>query len=339
MQNELDWKNIGFSYRPLGTRYISIYRDGAWDAGELTKDANITISESASVLQYAQTCFEGLKAYKTHRDEIVVFRPDLNAQRMAMTCERLMMPAFPVERFVDAVKEVVCINAEYVPPYGSGASLYIRPFQIGIGPVLGVAPASEYMFRIFVSPVGPYFKSGIKPIRVRISEYDRAAPKGTGHIKAGLNYAMSLYPGYVAKQEGFDENLYLDAATRTKIEETGGANVVFITKDQKLVTPKSDTILPSITRQSLLHVAKEYLHMECQEREVLIDEVKSFAECGLCGTAAVIAPVGSIHYNGKDIFIPSGMEQPGPVLSKLYKTLTNIQSGVIQAPNGWLQKI
>lgn len=256
-----------------------------------------------------------------------------------MTCERLLMPVFPVERFVEAVKEVVRVNSEYVPPYGSGASLYIRPFLMGIGPVLGVGPATEYMFRIFVSPVGPYFKGGMKPIRVRVSDYDRAAPCGTGNIKAGLNYAMSLYPGYLAKREGFAENLYLDAATRTKVEETGGANVVFITKDGKLITPESNTILPSITRVSLLQVAKEYLHMECEERDVLIDEVGSFAECGLCGTAAVISPVGSIHYNGEDILMPSGLEQPGPVLSKLYKTLTDIQTGALPAPDGWIQKV
>lgn len=339
MAVDWDWKNIGFAYRPVGKRYMSMYRDGAWDDGVLTEDANITISESAGVFQYAQTCFEGLKAYRTQQDDIVLFRADLNAERMAMTCERLMMPVFPVERFMEAVKLTVRENAEFVPPYGSGASLYIRPFLMGTGPVLGVAPAEEYMFRLFVSPVGPYFKGGAKPLRVCVSDYDRAAPKGTGHIKAGLNYAMSMYPGYLSKKEGFAESLYLDAATHTKVEETGGANVLFVTKDGKLVTPKSDTILPSITRRSLVHVAKEYLHIECEERDVPIEEVDSFAECGLCGTAAVISPVGSIQYGDKDIRFPSGMEEFGPVLAKLYQTLIDIQAGVLPAPDGWIQKV
>ena len=249
------------------------------------------------------------------------------------------MPAFPKERFVEAVAKVVEANAAYVPPYGSGASLYIRPYMFGFDSVIGVKPASEYQFRIFTTPVAPYFKGGAKPITIRVSDFDRAAPHGTGHIKAGLNYAMSLHAIVDAHKKGFDENVYLDPQTRTKIEETGGANLIFVTKDNKLVTPKSSSILPSITRRSILHVASEYLGMETEEREVFLDEVKDFAECGLCGTAAVISPVGKIVDHGKEICFPSGMEQMGPATQKIYDTLTGIQMGKIKAPEGWIKVI
>ena len=339
MEQKLDWANIGFGYRKTEKRFVANYKDGKWDDGALTEDANVVISESASVLQYAQTCFEGLKAYQTVNGDIVCFRPDLNAQRMADTCKRLEMPVYDPEKFVEAVKEVVQANIDYVPPYGSGASMYIRPFLFGSGPVLGVSPASEYQFRIFVSPVGPYFKGGAKPITIRVSDYDRAAPHGTGHIKAGLNYAMSLYPIMEAHRQGFDENVYLDPGTRTYIEETGGANIIFITKDGKLVTPKSDSILPSITRRSLLYVAQHYLNMEVEERQVRLDEVKNFAECGLCGTAAVISPVGKIVNHDEEIVFPAGMEKMGEITQKLYDTLTGIQMGKIEAPEGWIYKV
>ena len=297
------------------------------------------ISECAGVLQYAQTCFEGLKAYTTEDGKIVCFRPDLNAARMKDSCERLIMPVFPEDRFVQAVVDVVKANAGYVPPYGSGATLYIRPYMFGSNPVIGVKPADEYQFRMFTTPVGPYFKGGAKPITIRVCDYDRAAPHGTGHIKAGLNYAMSLYAITDAHKQGYDENMYLDAATRTKVEETGGANFIFITKDGKFVTPKSNSILPSITRRSLEVVAKDYLGLEVEEREVYFDEVKDFAECGLCGTAAVISPVGKIVDHGKEICFPSGMEEMGPVTKKLYDTLTGIQMGRIEAPEGWIKVI
>lgn len=321
-KKNIDWANIGFGYMPTDYRFVANYKDGAWDEGELTTDANITISECAGVLQYAQTCFEGMKAYTTEDGHIVVFRPDLNASRMADSCRRLEMPVFPEDKFVEAIEKVVAANEAFVPPFGSGATLYIRPYMFGSDPVIGVKPANEYQFRIFTTPVGPYFKEGAKPITIRVSDYDRAAPRGTGNIKAGLNYAMSLYPIMEAHRQGFDENMYLDPATRTKVEETGGANFIFITKDGKVVTPKSDSILPSITRRSLVYVAKEYLGLEVEEREVLFDEVKDFAECGLCGTAAVISPVGKIYDHGNEICFPSGMEKMGPVIQKLYDTLT-----------------
>ncbi len=334
-KKEIDWGSLGFGYVKTDYRYVSNYKDGKWDNGVLTEDANITMSECACVLQYAQTCFEGLKAYTTVDGKIVCFRPDLNAQRMADSCRRLKMPVFPEERFVDAVLQTVKANAEWVPPYGSGASLYLRPYMFGSDPIIGVKPANEFQFRLFATPVGPYFKGGVKPLTLRISDFDRAAPRGTGHVKAGLNYAMSLYPIVDAHEKGFDENVYLDSATRTYIEETGGANIIFVTKDGKLVTPKSDTILPSITRRSLMIVAKEYLGMEVEEREVPLTELSEFAECGLCGTAAVISPVGKIVDHGKEINF-AGM---GPVIQKLYDTLTGIQMGRIEGPEGWIRVI
>lgn len=338
-KKQIDWANIGFGYIETERRYVSNFKDGKWDGGVLTSDANVVLNECAGVLQYAQTVFEGMKAYTTEDGHIVVFRPDLNAKRMEDSAKRLEMPPFPADRFVDAVKKVVEANATYVPPYGSGATLYIRPYMFGTNPVIGVKPADEYQFRIFVTPVGPYFKGGAKPITIKVSDFDRAAPHGTGHIKAGLNYAMSLHAIVTAHAEGFDENMYLDAATRTKVEETGGANFLFVTKDGKVVTPKSDSILPSITRRSLLYVAEHYLGLEVEERPVLFEEVKDFAECGLCGTAAVISPVGKIVDHGKEICFPSGMEKMGPITQKLYETLTGIQMGHIEAPEGWICKI
>ena len=338
-KKNIDWGNLGFGYIQTDKRYVSDYKDDAWDEGRLTDDANVVISECAGVLQYAQTCFEGLKAYTTEDGKIVVFRPDLNADRMIASAERLEIPVFPKDRFLDAVEKVVAANEAYVPPFGSGATLYLRPFMFGSNPVIGVKPATEYQFRIFATPVGPYFKGGVKPLTIRISDLDRAAPHGTGHIKAGLNYAMSLYNIVDAHNQGYDENMYLDAATHTKVEETGGANFIFVTKDNKVVTPKSNTILPSITRRSLMVVAKEYLGLEVEEREIYVSELADMAECGLCGTAAVISPVGKIVDHGKEICLPSGMSAMGPVTQKLYDTLTGIQMGRIPAPEGWIKVI
>ncbi len=336
---QLDWANLGFGYMTTSKRYVSNYKDGAWDAGTLTEDATITLNECAGVLQYAQTIFEGLKAYTTEDGRTVVFRPDLNAARMVDSARRLEMPIFPEDRFIEAVKQTVKANEAWVPPYGSGATLYLRPYMFGSSPVIGVKPAAEYQFRLFTTPVGPYFKGGAKPLTLRVSDYDRAAPHGTGHIKAGLNYAMSLHAIVSAHEEGFDENMYLDAATRTKVEETGGANFLFVSKDGKVLTPKSDSILPSITRRSLMYVAREYLGLEVEEREITLEEVKDFAECGLCGTAAVISPVGKIINHGEEICFPAGMEKMGPITQKLYDTLTGIQMGRIPAPEGWIVEI
>lgn len=338
-KKNIDWANLGFAYVQTDKRFVSNYKDGVWEEGILTEDANVVMNECAGVLQYAQTVFEGMKAYTTADGRTVIFRPDLNAERMEQSAKRLEMPVFPKDKFVDAVLKTVKANEAYVPPYGSGATLYVRPYMFGSNPVIGVKPADEYQFRVFTTPVGPYFKGGVKPLTIRVSDFDRAAPHGTGHIKAGLNYAMSLHAIVDAHKQGYDENMYLDAATRTKVEETGGANFLFVTRDGKVVTPKSNSILPSITRRSLVQVAKEYLGLEAQEREVYLDEVGDFAECGLCGTAAVISPVGKIVDHGKEICFSSGMTEMGPVTRKLYETLTGIQMGTIKAPEGWIVEV
>ena len=338
-KKNIDWGNLGFGYMQTDKRYVSTWKDGAWDEGGLVDDANITMNECACVLQYAQTAFEGLKAYTTEDGKIVTFRPDLNAQRLQDSCRGLCMPVLPEEKFLEAVDQVVSANAAYVPPFGSGATLYIRPYMFGINSVIGVKPADEFQFRMFCTPVGPYFKGGVKPLTIRVSDVDRAAPHGTGNIKAGLNYAMSLRNITDAHEKGFDENMYLDPQTRTKVEETGGANFLFVTKDGTVVTPKSGSILPSITRRSLVYVAEHYLGLKVEEREIYKTELKDMAEAGLCGTAAVISPVGKIVDHGEEICLPSGMTAMGPVTQKLYDTLTGIQMGRIEAPTGWIHVI
>ena len=339
MAKDLDWGNLPFDYVQTDYSFVANFKDGKWDEGTLTKDHSITLNECACVFQYAQTCFEGLKAYTTSDGKIVTFRPDLNADRMADSCARLEMPVFPKDKYIKAVLDVVKANIDWVPPYGSGAQLYIRPYMFGSNAVIGVKPAAEYQFRILVTPVGPYFKGGVKPIKVRISDRDRAAPHGTGDIKAGLNYAMSLGNIMDAHRQGYAENIYLDPASHTYIEETGGANILCITKEGKLITPKSNSILPSITRRSLLVVAKEYLGLEVEERQISKEELADMKEIGLCGTAAVISPIGQIDDHGKSIMVPSGMDIIGPVLGKLRETLTGIQMGTEKAPEGWVVEI
>ena len=338
-KKNLDWENLGFSYMTTDYRYVADYKDGAWGEGRLTTDPCVTLNECAGILQYCQEIFEGLKAYTTEEGHIVTFRPDLNAQRMVDSAKRLEMPPFPAERFLEALDEVVKANAAWVPPYGSGATLYIRPYMFASSPVIGVKPADGYQFRMFVTPVGPYFKGGVKPITICVSDFDRAAPHGTGHIKAGLNYAMSLHAYVTAHGNGYDENMFLDPATRTYVEETGGANFIFMDQDGGIVIPKSDSILPSITRRSIAVVAKDILGMQVTERPVKLSELENFTECGVCGTAAVICPVGKVVDHGREICFASGMEKMGPVTQKLYDTLTGIQMGRIEGPEGWIRRI
>lgn len=328
-------ERLDFSYRPTPYRYVARYRGGAWEPGFLTEDPEITLSESACVFQYAQSVFEGLKARRTDDGRVICFRPDRNIKRMSDSCVRMCMPPFPEDLFLEAIDEVVRANAMVIPECSDGSSLYLRPFMIGTDPVLGVKPATEFEFRIFASPVGPYFSRGI---RLRISDYDRAAPRGTGNIKAGLNYAMSLYPISLAHVQGYDENLYLDSATRTYIEETGGANIFFLDGGGKLVTPMSDTILPSITRDSVLKVASGYLGLETEERRIELEEAGNFSECGLCGTAAVISPVESIDDHGRIYSFPSS-SSPDSITAKLKSTLTGIMEGRIPAPEGWIHEV
>ena len=334
----VDWSNLGFAYQPITKRYVANFKDGKWEKGVLTEDANVVINECAGILQYCQEVFEGLKAYKTVDGKIVTFRPDLNAERMIDSAKRLVMPPVSKEMFLEAVDQVVAANVDWIPPYESGGALYLRPYLFATGSVIGVKPADAYQFRLFGTPVGSYFKNGVKPITICVSDFDRAAPHGTGNIKAGLNYAMSLHPYIEAHANGFDENMYLDAATRTYVEETGGANFLFVTKDNKLVTPKSDSILPSITRRSLVALA-ENMGYTVEHRPVKFTELKDFAEAGLCGTAAVICPVGKVVSHDETIEFPSGMKEMGPVLTKLYKELRGIQMGTVEAPKGWIREI
>lgn len=334
----IDWSSLGFNYIKTDFRYISKWKDGKWDDGQLVEDNMLSISEASTALHYGQQCFEGLKAYRTKDGKIQLFRPDSNGKRMQDSCRRILMPEVPVEKFVDACIKVVKANEHYVPPYGTGATLYLRPFVIGVGDNVGVKPAPEYIFCVFCMPVGPYFKGGMNPVNFNIAEYDRAAPYGTGAAKVGGNYAGSLYPHELAVKKGFADCIYLDPATHTKIEEVGAANFFGITKDNKFVTPKSPSILPSITKYSLLYIAKEYLNMEVEERDVLVDNLDEFKEAGACGTAAVITPIGGIEYKGT-LHVFHSETEVGPVTKKLYDTLYGIQFGDVQAPEGWMVEV
>lgn len=340
-KKNLDWDNLGFEYIKTDYSYVCNYKDGAWQEGGLTKDHEISLNESAGILHYCQEVFEGLKAYSTKDGHIVCFRPDLNAKRMHDSAKRLVMPPFPEDKFVEAVKQVVEANAAWVPPYGGEGTLYVRPFMFASGSVLGVSPDKEYQFRIFVTPVGPYYSGGVKPVKICVPEYDRAAPHGTGAIKAGLNYAMSLYPSMSAHEGGFADNMFLDPQTHTYVEESGGANILFVKKDGTLVVPQSatDSILPSITRRSLVQIAQDTLGMNVEQRPVKFDEIHEFVECGMCGTAAVISPVGEVHKGNEVITFGDGLEKPGPVMTKLRETLIAMQDGVIEAPEGWIFKV
>lgn len=331
----IDWSKLGFAYIKTDFRYISKWKDGKWDEGELVQDNKLAISEASTALHYGQQCFEGLKAYRTKSGKIQLFRADENAKRMNKSCKRLLMPEIPEEKFIDACIQVVKANEAYVPPYGTGATLYLRPFLIGVGDNLGVKPAPEYIFCVFCSPVGPYFKGGMTPVNFIVTDYDRAAPLGTGAAKVGGNYAGSLLPHDEVVKKGFADCIYLDPATHTKIEEVGAANFFAVTKDNKFVTPKSPSILPSITKYSLMHVAKEYLGMDVEERDVLIDKLDEFVEAGACGTAAVITPIGGIQYKEKMHTFYS-QDEVGPITKKLYDTLYGIQFGEVTAPDGWI---
>lgn len=339
MTVNLDWDNLGFAYRKLPFRYISHFKDGKWDDGKLTDDATLHISESSPALHYGQQAFEGLKAYRTKDGSIQLFRPDQNAERLQRTADRLLMPHVPTDKFIAAVKSVVRANEEFVPPYGTGATLYIRPLLIGVGDIIGVKPAEEYIFTVFAMPGGSYFKGGLTPTNFIVSkEYDRAAPNGTGAAKVGGNYAASLLPGKYAHEKQFSDVIYLDPATHTKIEEVGAANFFGITKDNQFITPLSPSILPSITKYSLLYLAKERFGMEAIEADVFVDELDKFTESGACGTAAVISPIGGIQ-NGDDFHVFYSETEVGPVTRKLYDELVGIQFGDVEAPEGWIYKV
>lgn len=334
----IQWETLGFNYIDTGKSFRAYYKDGQWSEGSIESSKNISISEASPVFHYGQACFEGLKAYRTKNGEIQLFRPDQNADRMIASAERLLMAPYPKEAFIKAVHEIVKANAEWVPPYESGATLYIRPFLIGVGDVVGVRPADEYIFAIFVTPVGPYFKGGLQPFKFLISDFDRAAPNGTGAAKVGGNYAAGNIAGKLAKDNGYADAIFLDPATKTKIEEVGAANFFAITKDNKLVTPTSPSILPSITKYSLLEIARDRLGMEAIETDVYVSELADFSEAGAMGTAAVIAPIGSITH-GEETYVFHSETEVGPITQRLYDELVGIQFGDIEAPEGWIQTV
>ena len=339
MSVNLDWENLGFSYMKLPYRYLAYYKNGQWEKGELTEDATLHMSESSPCLHYGQQAFEGMKAYRTKDGSVQLFRPDQNAKRLQRTSDRLLMPQVPTDMFVDAVKQVVRANEEYVPPYGTGGTLYIRPLLLVVGDIIGVKPADEYIFTVFAMPVGNYFKGGLIPTNFIVSDkYDRAAPYGTGAAKVGGNYAASLLPGQMAHERKFSDVIYLDPATHTKIEEVGSANFFGITKDNEFVTPYSPSILPSITKYSLLYLAEHRLGLKAIEGGVPIDDLDRFAEAGACGTAAVISPIGGIQH-GDDFHVFYSETEVGPVTRKLYNELTGIQFGDVEAPEGWIVKV
>ncbi|MCK8623926.1 branched-chain amino acid aminotransferase [Apilactobacillus xinyiensis] len=335
---EIDWNNLGFSYMDLPYRFKAMYKNGEWQEGELTEDSSLNMSEAATVLHYGQADFEGMKAYRTKDGSIQLFRPDQNAHRMHNSCERLLMPPYPEDKFVEAVKKVVKANADFVPPYGTGGTLYIRPLMIGVGPTIGVHPSDKYLFTVFAMPVGNYFKGGLTPTNFVTSEYDRAAHMGTGQSKVGGNYAASLLPGDNAHKKGFSDVLYLDPLTHQKIEEVGSANFFGITKDNRFITPDSPSILPSITKYSLLWLAEHRLNLKAEQSDVYIDDLDKFKEAGACGTAAVISPIGGIQH-GDDFHVFYSETEVGPLTKKLYDLLTGIQFGDVEAPEGWIQKV
>ncbi|MBU8904199.1 branched-chain amino acid aminotransferase [Lactococcus cremoris] len=339
MAINLDWENLGFSYRNLPFRYIARFKDGKWSAGELTGDNQLHISESSPSLHYGQQGFEGLKAYRTKDGSIQLFRPDQNAARLQKTARRLCMAEVSTEMFIDAVKQVVKANEDFVPPYGTGATLYLRPLLIGVGDVIGVKPADEYIFTVFAMPVGSYFKGGLAPSKFVISrEYDRAAPLGTGGAKVGGNYAASLQAEVGAKASGYADAIYLDPSTHTKIEEVGAANFFGITADNEFITPLSPSILPSITKYSLLYLAEHRLGLKAIEGEVFAKDLGKFVEAGACGTAAIISPIGRID-DGEDSYIFHSETEVGPTVKRLYDELVGIQFGDVEAPEGWIVKV
>lgn len=335
----IDWGNLGFDYMKTDFRYISVWENGEWDNGKLVEDNTLIIEEGAPALHYGQQCFEGLKAYRTKSGEIQLFRPNKNAKRMNDSCDRLLMPEIPEEKFIDACIQVIKANEDYVPPYGTGATLYLRPFMIGVGDNIGLKPASKFIFSVFCIPVGPYFKGGMKPVNFMVSDYDRAAPNGTGAQKVGGNYAGSLLAQKKAKKLGFADAIFLDPATHTKIEEVGSANFFGITKDNKFITPLSPSILPSVTKYSLLEIARDYFDMDVIEGDVFVDKLDEFSEAGACGTAAVITPIGGIFHNN-NLHVFYSETEVGSVTQKLYDTLVGIQFGDIEPKHDdWIVKI
>jgi branched-chain amino acid aminotransferase len=335
---DLDWANIPFGYLKTDYNLRYTWRSGSWSEGSLTQDEHIPMHMAATCLHYGQEAFEGLKVFETKAGEVVVFRVDENAQRLARSCSKILMEPVPEELFIEAIYKVVNANLRFVPPYGTGASLYVRPLVIGTAAQVGVKPAGEYLFITFVTPVGPYFKTGFKPVNIIVEEeVDRAAPLGVGDIKVGGNYAAGLRASTRAKERGYTEVLYLDAKEKRYIDESGPANFFGVTKSGQYVTPKSDSILPSITNKSLVTLA-EAMGMKPERRPIDVEEIFDFTEAGCCGTAAVITPIGSITFRERKV-VYSKDGNPGRYSTELYKKLTAIQVGDAPDPYGWVRRI
>jgi branched-chain amino acid aminotransferase len=334
----LDWPNLDFGYRTTDANVRYAWKDGTWDQGVMTDAETIPLHMAATCLHYGQECFEGLKAFETKSGDAVVFRIDENAKRFVHSCRKIMMEPVPEEMFIEGVYRTVNANRRFLPPYGTGASLYIRPLMIGTGPQVGVKPAGEYMFMVFVTPVGPYFKTGFKPVNLIVEEeVDRAAPLGVGDVKVGGNYAAGLRASMAARGKGFTEVLYLDAKLKRHIDESGPANFYGITKDGQYVTPDSESILPSITNKSIITLAEE-MGLRPQRREVDVEEIFDFSEAGCCGTAAVITPVGSITYRDRKV-VYSKDGKAGKHSIELYEKLTAIQVGDEPDQYDWVRRI
>ncbi|MFO7820995.1 MAG: branched-chain amino acid aminotransferase [Lentisphaeria bacterium] len=334
MNNHIDWTKLGFNYRDVNSHIRYVWRDGEWDGGELCADPHFNINIAATALHYGQTAFEGLKAFRCADGKVRLFRPNMNARRLQNSAKRIRMPRLSEPMFLAAVRRVIEDNMEYVPPYGSGGSLYVRPLLFGNGPQIGIHPAQEYVFIILVLPVGPYYQEGLKPVRaVILDEYDRAAPQGVGHVKVGGNYAASLVPHMVAMEKGFQVELYLDAKEHKYVEEFGTSNFIGIKGDDTFVTPESASILPSVMNDSLQKVAKDE-GLKVERRPVPYDELKEFSEIGACGTAVVITPISEI-VRGDEAIKVSQAETCGPVLQKLYNRVTAIQYGEEEDEFGW----
>jgi len=340
-KKDLNWADLGFKYRQTEARFSAIYRNGAWSEGVLLDSPMISVHEGAPTLHYAQQCFEGMKAQTGPDGRVLLFRPDLNSERMNQTAARLLMPEVPYELFLRAVESTVRANYSWIPPHGSGASLYICFMLIGVGENLGLRPASEYEFRVFVSPVGPYYKSaGLAVISLAVSDYDRAAPNGTGAYKTGANYAGGLLATKKAQELGANEALYLDSAKRTYIDEAGSANIIVAMKGNRFVTPKSNAILPSVTRRSIMTLAEQHLHMQVEDRPIdLRKEIGDVEEMAACGTAAVLAPVGKVWLDGAWHHFHDNGQSVGPIMQKVYDLLVGIQRGESRDENHWTREV
>lgn len=334
----IDWANLGFAYMKTRSHIRYTWKDGAWDKGELVTDDTITMSVAAGCLHYGQECFEGLKVFRQKDGRVVAFRPQANAERMQRTAVKTVMPPIPTEMFLDALRRVVRDNLDYVPPYGTGCSMYVRPLLIGTGPQIGVAPAHEYTFLMIVMPMGDYYKGGIRPVRAIVfDDYDRAAPLGMGDVKVGGNYAASLYAHEKAHSMGYPVELYLDAKTHTNVEEFATSNFLGFKPDGTFVTVKSPSVLPSVTNLSLQQLAADLGH-RVEVRTVPYEELKEFAEIGACGTAVVVTPVCEIHRNGEVIEIGS-KDTCGPNLLRLHDAVQDIQFGRAPDTHGWCYPI